>query len=114
MASDKFVQLLRALKKGTDEKSVFWEDLPDEDMFRTRQGGGLIRIGQSSLASTTRKGYTLWLIGVNGAIAAEVDFFPGDPGYEIIEDLYHAARLITRGGEAMVDNIIRSLNPLGV
>ena len=113
MATDKFVQLVRALKTGTDEKRVNWEDLPDEEMFRTRQGGGLIRIGKSELASTTRKGYTLWLIGAAGAIAAEVDFFPGDAGYEEIEHLYQTARLVARGGAAMVDNIIRMLNPTG-
>ncbi|HXD84998.1 MAG TPA: hypothetical protein VN641_00785 [Urbifossiella sp.] len=113
MATQQFVQLLSALKKGTDERRVHWEDLADEDMFRTRQGGGLIRIGQSSLASTTRKGYTLWVIGPAGEIVAEIDFFPEDAGYDLIEDLYHSARLQARGGQQIVENIIRTLNPAG-
>lgn len=113
MASEKFVQLVRALKRGTEEGRVSWEDLPDEEMFRTSVGGGLVRIGTSALASTTRKGYTLWLIAHGGAIAAEVDFFPGEPGYEQIEDLYQKARLVARGGDQMVDIIIRQLNPSG-
>ena len=113
MAAEKFVQLLRALKRGTDEKRVVWEDLPDEEMFRAHVSGGMVRIGMSELSSTTRKGYTLWLIGPGGAIAAEVDFFPGESGYETIEDVYQSARLVARNGDWMVDNIIRTLNPAG-
>ena len=111
MASDKFMTLLRALKKGTDNKKVCWEDLPDDEMFRAQAGGGFVRIGTSALASTTRKGYSLWLIGLDGAIVAEIDYFPDDQGYGLIEDLYQTARLVARGGDQMVDSIIRQLNP---
>lgn len=108
MASQKFIDLLKALQVGTAKKQVFWEDLPDEDMFRTHIGGGLIRLGRAE--DGTRKGYALWLIGHGGAIAAEVEFYPGEAGYELIEDVYSTARLAARGGDMLIDNIIRQLS----
>src|SRR5438270_24700 len=104
MASEKYVQMLKALKKGTEEKRLHWEDLPDEDMFRAQAGGGLVRIGPAG--DQDRKGYTLWLIGHGGTIAAEVNFFQGDAGFEAIEEVYSTARLAARGGDRMIDQII--------
>ena len=83
----------------------FW----DEDMFRTHIGRCLIRIGKAD--NGLKKGYALWLIGNGGSIAAEAEFYPDEPGYEFIEDLYTSARLSTRGGEQLIDNIIDLLNP---
>lgn len=109
MASPKILDLLNALRVGTSNRQVFWEDLPDEDMFRTQIAGGLIRIGKTE----DKKGYTIWLMGHGGAVAAEATFFQRDTGYDIIEDVYASARLVARGGDALLDNIIRQLNPTG-
>jgi hypothetical protein len=109
MASQKIIDLLKALKLGMESGRVRWEDLPDEEMFRTQMGGGLVRIGKADEESG--RGYTLSLIGHNGRIAAEVNFYPNDPGYELIDDVFSSARLAARGGEQIIDNIIRQLNP---
>ena len=57
MASEKILNLIRALKKGTEEKRVHWQDLPDEQMFRTQMAGGLVRIG--IIEVDERTGYSL-------------------------------------------------------
>jgi hypothetical protein len=111
MASAKIIDLLKALKVGTDTKQLYWEDLPDEETFRTQIGGGLVRIGMAT--NSSRRHYTLALVGINGGIAAEIDFSPDEPGYELIEEVYTSARLAARGGELIIDNIIRQLNPSG-
>ena len=109
MASQRFLDLLQALKHGTEGNQIFWEDLPDEEMFRTQVGGGLVRIGR--VEGGSGRGYALWLIGQGGAVAAEVEFYPGEPGYGLIEDVYSSARLRARGGDMLIDNIIRQLTP---
>jgi hypothetical protein len=109
MASQKIIDLLRALQLGTEKGRVHWEDLPDEETFRTQVGGGLVRVAMTDEPGI--KGYTLTLSGVGGTIAAEVNFHRGDPGYELIEEVYAAARLAARGGERIIDMIIRQLNP---
>jgi hypothetical protein len=107
MATQKIVELLNALMVGTEKRQVFWEDLPDEDMFRTHVGGGLIRIGRTE----DKKGYALWLMGHGGAIVAEASFLPSEPGFQLSEEVYSSARLAARGGNELLDNIIRQLNP---
>lgn len=112
MASEKILNLIRALKKGTEEKRVHWQDLPDEQMFRTQMAGGLVRVG--IIEVDERTGYSLSLIGIGGSIAAEEEFFPVSTGYDLMEDLYRSARMVARGGDYLVDSIIRELNPAGV
>lgn len=57
--------------------------------------------------------YSLSLIGIGGSIAAEEEFFPVSTGYDLMEDLYRSARMVARGGDFLVDSIIRELNPAG-
>jgi hypothetical protein len=109
MTSDKIVELLKALKIGTETRRVLWEDLPDEEMFRAQVGIGFVRIGKTE--SGSKKGYALWLIDLNGGIAAEVEFFRGDPGFDLIEHVYTSARLAARNGEMIIDSIIREIGP---
>lgn len=104
MLSEKFLQLLQAVKAGTEKHFLHWEDLPDEDMFRTQIAGGLLRIGK--IKSAVKAGYTLSLTGNTGTIAAELEFWPGDSGYELIEDIYRQVQLSTRGGEQLIESII--------
>ena len=111
MASQKIIDLLRALKHGTETRQVHWEDLPDEEMFRTQLGGGLIRIGL--VAEGAQSGYRLTLLGINGSIAAETTFYRGEAGYDLIEELFDAARLKARGGDFIIDNILQQLAPAG-
>jgi hypothetical protein len=108
MASEKLVQMLSALRLGTIKDQLVWQDLPDEDMFRTPVAGGLIRIGMTQGLSIgqTRQGFTLAIIGPQGTVAADVEFRPGEDGYDVIEDLYTTVRLKVRQGTQIIDNII--------
>jgi hypothetical protein len=112
MATGKLVQLLTALKLGTEKGRVQWQDLSDEDMFRAHVGGGMVRIGRTE--APDRRGYKLWLLGYAGSIAGELEIYPGEPHYELIQDVYSSARLAARGGDRLVDSIIRILAPEGV
>lgn len=104
MANSKLARLLGALKTGTEANRVTWEDLPDEEMFRARVFGGLVRVGQTDTPGA--RGYKLWLIGAGGLIAGEFEVMAGEPEYELIRDVYNAARLAARGGDELIDNII--------
>lgn len=106
MLSDKFIPFLEALKLGTEKDRLIWQDLPDEEMFRTSSTGGLIRIGKIKNISDLRTGYTLTLTGPGGAIAAELEVWPGEQGYGVIDDLYTTVRLKVRNGAQVIDNII--------
>jgi hypothetical protein len=108
MATPKLVELLKALSKGTAGKQIWWEDLPDEEMFRAHVAGGMVRIGKSDSADL--RGYTLWLIGPGGVIAGEFEIRENDPNYPLIEDVYTSARMSARGGDQLVDAIIRQLS----
>jgi hypothetical protein len=104
MLPEKFLQVLQTLKTGTEKGFLTWEDLPDEEMFRTSIAGGLVRIGK--IKEEGKTGYTLTLTGHAGAIAAELEFWPGDNGYDLIADIYTSARLAARGGTQLLDMII--------
>jgi hypothetical protein len=100
----KFLEVLQTLKTGTEKNRLMWQDLPDEEMFRTPIAGGLVRIGK--IKDGVKTGYTFFLTGNTGSIAAELEFWPGDEGYELIQDIYTSARLAARGGTQMIDMII--------
>lgn len=104
MLSPKFSEVLSSLMIGTEKNFVTWQDIPAEDMFRTQVAGGLIRVGK--MKDDTRLGYSFLLTGKNGALAAELEFWPGDDGYDLISELYNQARLHARGGDHLLDMII--------
>ena len=107
MASNKFVQLLEALKTGTENKRVLWQDLPDEEMFRAQVAGGMVRIGK--LESPNPKGYILWVMKGDGAIIGELEIRQGEEFFPLIDELYGLARLRARNGETVLDSMIRTL-----
>ena len=111
MPATKLIELLRALQVGTQEKRIVWEDLPDEDMFRGQVAGAFVRLGKTE--KRFQRGYALWLIGPGGAVVAEAEYYPDDDGYEVIEDVYATARLSARGGDQLLAQMIRKLNPEG-
>jgi hypothetical protein len=109
MATDKMVQLLGALKAGTDNRQIIWQDLPEEEMFRAHIVGGMVRIGKSESGVN---GYKLWLMVPGGAIAWEIGINAGEPYFDLIEDIYMSARLAARGGDALIDRILQLFPPV--
>jgi hypothetical protein len=110
MATNKMLELLGALKSGTEAHRVTWQDLPEEDMFRAHIGVGMVRLGKAETPGTL--GYKLWLMAPGGAIVGELEVNRGEPAYDLIEDVYMSARLAARGGEQLLDQMIQLLQPV--
>jgi hypothetical protein len=104
MELSKYQEVLQTLKSATEEKRIIWEDLPDEEMFRTLIAGGLVRIGKFKRGGET--GYSLTITNKLGAIIAELEFLPKDNDYKLIEEVYNSARFNAGDGEQMIDSII--------
>jgi hypothetical protein len=103
MAAPKILDLLHGLSRGTEQHRIHWEDLPDEEMFRTQIARSLIRIGKSD------PGYSLWLYGPGAQLVAETTLRPGEEGYEVMEELYANARLNARNGDALLAEVMSFL-----
>ena len=107
MIDETVVELLHGLKSATGANRIRWENLPDEEMFRTTLPDGLIRIGETS--TDDEKAYTLWIMDDMSFIVDVVTIHSDDPQFPLMELVYRLARLAARNGKSVMQRMVKTL-----
>ncbi|MFO0805283.1 MAG: hypothetical protein U0791_19440 [Gemmataceae bacterium] len=118
MGSPKVDNLILALLKRTRAGSQRWEDVsdPDEEMFRTVVGDGLVRMSRRRDAWRDESGIprsmthvTIWVFGSHGQEIAEVDYTEQTTFLATVEELFEAAKAQARNSTEELDHMLASL-----
>ena len=110
LPQDRRSLLLLRLLDQTKAGKVTWEDLGNTssiDMYRARVGAGFIRIGRDQDHSSD--GVEVTILNENGLMVSEFELSPIAQDFALGKELLEWARIASRGGESVVEDMLEAL-----
>jgi len=102
--------LLLRLLEQTKAGKVRWEDLGNTssiDMYRARVGAGFIRIERDQ--EHTSNEVVVTILNENGLMVSEFELSPIAQDFAVGKELLEWARIASRGGESVVEDMLEAL-----
>jgi len=115
MADRKVEDLILALLKRSQSGSQHWEDVsdPDEEMYRTVVGDGLVRMSRRRDSWRDEKGVsrtlthiTVWVFGSHGKEIAETEYTEQTTFLPTVEELFELAKSQARNSPHELDEML--------